>query len=195
MPKVDRFYTTSGDDGTTGLLGEGRVKKHHPRPEAYGAVDEAQTALGVARAVMVDRAAAEVVLRIQRELYHLMAELAATKEAAPKFRTINAGHIAWLEEQTDHYGDQLDLPRDFVISGDSIPGAALDMARTITRRAERRVVKLLDENMIENIWLMRYLNRLSSLLFVLARYEDAISGNSTVTIAKDEEVSGPQGQT
>lgn len=187
MPKVDRFYTTSGDDGTTGLLGEGRVKKHHPRPEAYGAVDEAQTALGVARAVMVDRAAAEVVLRVQRELYHLMAELAATKEAAPRFRAINAGHIAWLEEQTDHYGDQLDLPRDFVISGDSIPGAALDMARTITRRAERRVVRLIDENMLENIWLMRYLNRLSSLLFVLARYEDGVSGNSAVTIAKGGE--------
>jgi cob(I)alamin adenosyltransferase len=185
MPKFDKFYTTTGDDGTTSLLGEGRVKKHHPRPEAYGAVDEAQTALGMARAQMLDREAAAVIVRTQRDLYHAMAELAATKAAAPKFRTIGADHVKYLEDQTDHYGALIELPREFILSGDSLPGAALDMARTVTRRAERRVVKLMDESMIENVWLVRYLNRLSSLLFVLARYEDALSGNSNVTLAKD----------
>jgi cob(I)alamin adenosyltransferase len=186
MPKIEKWYTATGDDGTTGLLGEGRVKKHHPRPEAYGTVDETQTALGLARAVMKDREAAEVILRVQRDLYQVMAELAATKEAAPKFRTIGEDQVTWLEQQTDHYGAQLDLPPEFIMSGDSYPGAALDMGRTISRRAERRVVKLLDDNMIENIWLIRYLNRLSSLLFVLARYEDALSGTSKVTLAKEE---------
>lgn len=186
MPKVEKFYTATGDDGTTGLLGEGRVKKHHPRPEAYGAVDEAQTAIGMGRALLRDHTALnDVLLQTQRELYHVMAELAATKNAAPKFRVINADHVKWLEEQSDQYGAMLDLPKEFIISGDSTAGAALDVARSITRRAERRVVKLMDDGMIENVWLIRYLNRLSSLLFVLARYADAISGQSTITLAKE----------
>ena len=185
MPELDKLYTTTGDDGTTGLLGEGRVKKHHPRPEAYGSVDEAQTALGMARALMTDRSAAEVVLRAQRDLYHVMAELAATPEAASQFRRIDADSVKWLEEQTDHYTALIVLPREFVVSGDSLPGAALEMARTITRRAERRVVRLMDEDVVDNPHLVRYLNRLSSLAFVLARYEDALSGTSSVTLAKD----------
>lgn len=190
MPgRFDKFYTATGDDGTTGLLGEGRVKKHHPRPEAYGAVDEAQTAMGLARAQMQDREAAQIVLRAQRDLYQVMAELASTKEAAPRFRTIGSDQVKWLEEQTDQYGARLELPREFVVSGDSLPGAALDFARTVARRAERRVVRLIDEGMVENVWLMRYLNRLSSLLFVMARYEDALSGNSNVTLAKESDES------
>lgn len=184
MARVDRFYTTTGDDGTTSLLGEGRVKKHHPRPEAYGAVDEAQTALGMARALMSDAQAAEIVLKTQRDLYLVMSELAATKEAAPRFRKIEASHVEWLETQTDLYGDRVKLPKAFVVSGDSVAGAALDVARTVIRRAERRVVRLMDDGMIDNPHLIRYLNRLSSLAFVLARYEDALSGKSSVTLAK-----------
>jgi cob(I)alamin adenosyltransferase len=180
------FYTAKGDDGTTGLLGEGRVKKYHPQPEAYGTVDEAQAALGMARAVMADRDAAQVVLQAQRDLYHLMAELAATKEAASHFRKIDAARVAWLEAQTDEYGVRIALPAEFVIGGDSTPGAALDFARTVIRRAERLVVRLFDNSVIENRELIRYLNRLSSLAFVLARYEDALSGGSAVTLAKGD---------
>ncbi len=185
MSKPVKYYTTEGDDGTTGLLGKGRVKKYHPRPESYGDVDEAQAAMGVARALMQDAGAAAAVLQAQRDLYHLMAELAATKEAAPQFRRIDAARVAWLEEQTDTYGARLNLPPAFTISGDSLPGAALDLARTVVRRAERRVVRLLDEGYVENPELVRYLNRLSSLLYVLARYEDALSGQSAVTLAKE----------
>ncbi len=184
MPDEVTYYTTTGDDGTTGLLGKGRVKKYHPRPEAYGDVDEAQAALGMARAAMSDAGAAGVVLQAQRHLYHLMAELAATREAAPQFRTIGAEQVAWLEAQTDAYGARITLPAEFTVSGDTAAGAVLDFARTVTRRAERRVVKLLDDEYIENGELVRYLNRLSSLLFVLARYEDALSGQSAVTLAK-----------
>jgi cob(I)alamin adenosyltransferase len=185
--KTLKFYTATGDDGTTGLLGEGRVKKYHPQPEAYGTVDEAQAALGVARAAMADREAGQIVLESQRDLYHLMAELAATKEAAPRFRKIDPARVAWLEVQTDHYGAQITLPPEFVIGGDSVPGAALDLARTVIRRAERLVVQLYDEGLIENVELIRYLNRLSSLAFVLARYEDALSGQSTVRLAKTDD--------
>jgi cob(I)alamin adenosyltransferase len=184
MSEPLKFYTTSGDDGTTSLLGEGRVKKYHPRPEAYGTVDEVQAALGMARASMQDREAAEIVLQTQRDLYHLMAELAATREAASKFRTINADRVRWLEEHTDHFGERLHLPREFTVSGDSQAGAALDLARTVVRRAERMVVRLYDDNLIENRDLIRYLNRLSALCFVLSRYEDALSGQSEVKLAK-----------
>ena len=186
MNKSIRFYTTDGDDGTTGLLGEGRVRKCHPRPETYGDVDEAQSALGVARAAMQDREAAEVVVQVQRDLYYMMAELAATPEVAPQFRTIGSRQIKWLEEQIEHYGARIVMPREFVISGDSPAGAALDLARTIVRRAERRVVRLYDDGLIENPELIRYLNRLSSLCFVLARYEDALGGKGSVTLAKKE---------
>ncbi len=182
-----KFYSSTGDDGTTGLLGEGRVKKYHPQPEAYGDVDEAQAALGAARAVMRDAQAAAVVLQAQRDLYHLMAELAATPDVQAAFRRIDAARVAWVEAQTDHYGDRLNLPPEFVISGDSLPGAALDVARTVVRRAERRVVRLLDEGIITNTELVRYLNRLSSLCFVLARYEDALAGSGRVTLAKGDQ--------
>lgn len=184
MPGKTKFYSTMGDDGTTGLLGEGRVKKYHPRPEAFGAVDEAQAALGVARAAMQDREAASAVLQVQRDLYHLMAEMAATRETVSKFRKIDTDRISWLEAQTDVYGKRLSLPPEFTVSGDTAAGAALDLARTIVRRAERRTVKLLDEGMIENRELIRYLNRLSALLFVLSRLEDSLGGQESATLAK-----------
>lgn len=184
MSETVKFYSATGDDGTTSLLGEGRVKKYHPRPEAYGTVDEAQAALGVARASMRDAGAAEVVLQTQRDLYHLMAELAATREAASRFRVIDAGKVRWLEDQTDLYGAKIHLPREFTVSGTSPSGAYLDLARTIVRRAERLVVRLFDERMIDNRELIRYLNRLSALCFVLSRYEDAVEGAGPVTLAK-----------
>lgn len=182
-----KFYTAAGDDGTTGVLGAGRVKKYHPRPAAVGDVDEAQAALGVARAVMQDTDAAATVLQAQRDLYHLMAEVSATPEAAPQFRQIDEGRVQWLEAQTDAYGERISLPREFTVGGDSLPGAALDLARTVVRRAERAVVRLFDEGYVENPALLAYLNRLSSLLFVLSRYEDALSGQSAVRLAKEDE--------
>lgn len=180
-----KFYSATGDDGTTGLLGEGRVPKYHPQPEAFGAVDEASAALGAARAVMKDHEAAAVALQVQRDLYHLMAELAATPKAAPRFRKINAARVAWLEAQIDSYGARIPPMDEFVAPGDTFSGALLDLARTIVRRAERRVVKLRDDGLVSNNDLIRYLNRLSSLCFVLARCEDALGGADTPTLAKE----------
>jgi len=185
MSKI-KYYTAEGDDGSTGLLGDQRVPKYHPRPEACGDVDEAQAVLGMARALLHDEAVVSDVLQAQRDLYHLMAELSATPENAGRFRAIDAGRVAWIEERTDHYGRQLNLPAEFVVSGDSPGGAALDVARTVIRRAERRVVRLLHDGYIENKELVRYLNRLSSLAFVLARYTDAQSGASKVRLAKGD---------
>jgi len=182
-----KLYSTTGDDGTTGLLGEGRVPKTHPRMEALGAVDEASAALGVARAAMKDREAAEIVRRAQRDLSGLMAELAATPETARHFRNIDAARVAWLEAQTDSYGAQNPPLDGFVTPGDSFPGALLDLARAIVRRAERRVVGLRDDGLVANDELIRYLNRLSSLCFVLARREDAWGDRDESKPTKDEQ--------
>ncbi|RMF33542.1 MAG: cob(I)yrinic acid a,c-diamide adenosyltransferase [Chloroflexi bacterium] len=179
------FYTRTGDDGYTGLLGAERVPKYHPRPEAYGTVDEASAALGMARATATVERTRRVLLTVQRHLYHLMAELAATPEAAPRFRQIGDEQVAWLEETTDALTSAIALPREFVVPGESLAGAALDLARTIVRRAERRVARLVHEGQVENDALLRYLNRLSSLLFVLARYEDQQVSAGGVTLAKE----------
>jgi cob(I)alamin adenosyltransferase len=179
-----KLYTRTGDDGYTRLLGEGRVAKYTPQPEAYGTVDEASSAIGVARAASQHARVKEVLLVAQRDLYRLMAELAATPETAAKFRSIDEARVNWLEEQTNDITALVQLPREFVIPGDSLPSAYLSLARAIVRRAERLVVHLLHDGVVENMQLVRYLNRLSSLLFVLQLYEDTLSGQGTVTLAK-----------
>lgn len=179
-----QLYTRTGDDGFTGLLGEGRVAKYTLQPEAYGTVDEASAAIGIARAAAQGELTRDLLLLTQRDLYRLMAELAATQQTAEQFRSIDEARVNWLEAQTDAVTAKVQLPREFVVPGDSLPGAYLDLARTIVRRAERIVVHLLHDGVIENMQLVRYLNRLSSLLFVLSLYENALAGVGRVTLAK-----------
>jgi cob(I)alamin adenosyltransferase len=179
-----RFYTQTGDDGYTSQLGEGRLPKYHPRTEAVGAVDEATAALGVARAASQTEETRSLLLAVQRDLYNLMAEIAATPENAPRFRLIDAPRVAWLEGQIDRLSARVEVPGEFIVPGDSPAGAALDMARTIVRRAERQVAHLIHKNEIENAQLLRYLNRLSSLCFVLELLENKTSGVDKPTLAK-----------
>jgi cob(I)alamin adenosyltransferase len=179
-----QLYTRTGDDGFTGLLGEGRVAKYMPQPEAYGTVDEASAAIGIARAGALSVRGKELMLAAQRDLYWMMAELAATQQVAPQFRRIDAERVRWLESATDEITALIVMPKEFVVPGDTLSGAHLDLARTIVRRAERVVVKLVHDGLVENMELVRYLNRLSSLLFVLGLYESALAGVTTVTLAK-----------
>jgi len=179
------FYTRTGDDGYTGLLGEGRVPKYHPAPEAVGTIDEATAALGLARANCQTADIAALLMSVQRDLYHLMAEVAATPENAPRFRKIDAGRVAWLEQQIECFSARVELPKEFILPGDSPGGAALAFARTIVRRAERRVVQLYHEHAIQNPQLMQYLNRLSSLCFVLEVYENQAGAKGLPTLAKE----------
>lgn len=179
-----QLYTRSGDDGFTGLLGEGRVAKYMPQPEAYGTVDEASAAMGIARAAAASERSRELLLVAQRDLYKMMAELAATQQTASQFRSIDAARVAWLESETDAVTALIELPRAFVVPGDSLSGAYLDLARTIVRRAERIVVRLVHDGLVDNVELVRYLNRLSSLLFVLSLYESALAGVKQITLAK-----------
>lgn len=181
---MSNFYTGRGDDGTTSLLGDARVPKFDPRPEAYGHVDEASAALGLARSLAVDEASGRTATQVQRDLYHLMAEVAATPENAERFRKIDAARVAWLEDRIEYFGERVALPKEFVISGDTRAGAAFDLARTVVRRAERKVAALLHGGELENEALLAYLNRLSSLCFVLALWENVQGGVDQPSLAK-----------
>ena len=182
---MTQFYTRAGDDGFTGLLGEGKIPKYHPRTEALGSIDEATAALGIARASCKDSRCAQIIIQIQRDLYHLMSEVSATLENAAKFRKIDANRISWLEDQAEVLSENINIPSEFILPGDSLPGAFLDLARTIVRRAERNVAKLVHEGVVENYEILHYLNRLSSLLFILELLENSISGQVTISLAKE----------
>ena len=176
---MTKFYTRKGDDGTTGTLGKVRLPKYHPRIEAIGTLDETTSSLGLARALSHFPLINTILLEVQGDLYRLMAEVAAPLENAEKFRSINAEHVNWLEEQTDSLSKKVEVPREFILPGETQGGGALSVARAIARSAERRVAELLADDELENIELLRYLNRLSSLCFVLELAENQFEGKVT----------------
>lgn len=178
-----QWYTGVGDDGFTGVLGRERVPKYAPRPEAYGTVDEASAFLGLARSEARDAQVRELILSIQRDLYNMMADLATLPETATRPPWLAADRLAWLEQMTDTLGAGVAMPRAFIVPGDSVSGATLEVARTVVRRAERLVARLTHEAEVRDDVPLRYLNRLSSLLFVLARIEDRAAGVDAFTLA------------
>jgi cob(I)alamin adenosyltransferase len=170
---MPRIYTKTGDDGTTGLLYGGRVPKDDLVTDAYGTTDEAVAAIGLARAMVDDRAMRGELLTLQRELFVVGADLAANPAERAK---LDPGVSLVTEAMTERLEDRIDdlvaerpLPDTFVVPGANPGSAALDVARGIVRRAERRVVGLERADRGVNPEVRRYLNRLSDLLFVLAR--------------------------
>jgi cob(I)alamin adenosyltransferase len=175
---VTRIYTRKGDDGTTSLWYGGRVAKTDARTEAYGSVDEAGAALGVARSLCGpdDGELAADILRLQRELFVAGAELATAPDAEGRLQEgvsrIDDEMVAVLEPIIDGYMDRVELPPKFVVSGGTTLSAQLDVARTVIRRAERRVVALRDHDQLASEAVLRYLNRASDLVFAMARFAD-----------------------
>ena len=172
-----KIYTRKGDDGTTGLWYGGRVPKYSGRPEAYGSVDEAASALGLARAAAERGGELHTdILRVQNELFVAGAELATAPEAAdrlePGVSKVTPEMIDRLEADIDRYMDRVDLPPKFVIPGGTELSARLDVARAAARRAERRVVALKDAGDLADEIVVTYLNRLSDALFAMARFAD-----------------------
>jgi cob(I)alamin adenosyltransferase len=182
---MSKFYTQTGDDGYTGRLGKGRLPKHHILIDAIGSIDEATAALGLARALVSSADTSELILKIQKDLYHIMAELSATKENAAKFQVVDPDSLAWLEKEIDRYSSIVDTPGEFIVPGDTQSGAALAIARTSVRRSERRVAQLHQAEQFENPVIIPYLNRLSSLCFVLELSENQSSGQTGPTLAKE----------
>ena len=166
----------SGDDGTTGLLGGGRAAKDDARIEAYGTVDEASSALGLARALASDARVREVCEELQRGLYRLGAELATRPDDAGRFGTASEVDVERLEELMRDLEKEVAMPSQFILPGATPGSGALDLARTVIRRAERRVVTLERAGGLGNPQVRRWLNRLSLLVFVLGRYEEARAG-------------------
>ena len=171
-----KIYTRKVDDGTTGLWYGGRVPKSGGRPEAYGAVDEAASALGLARAACTDAELYADVLRIQNELFVAAAELATAAEARERLQAgvskVTDAMVERLEADIDRYMDRVDLPPKFVIPGNGELSARLDVARTAVRRAERRVVDLKLGGQLADDTVLTYLNRVSDAIFAMARYAD-----------------------
>ena len=171
-----KIYTRAGDDGNTGLLGPGRVPKSSPRVEAYGTVDELNAALGAVDALDRERWLAAELAEIQARLFTLGAELATTSEQAlAALERIGDADVLRLESWIDRLEADLAPLQSFILPGGTALGAQLHLARTVCRRAERRVVTLLEHEAVEGR-LVRYLNRLSDLLFVMARWCNARAG-------------------
>ncbi|MBN1995281.1 MAG: cob(I)yrinic acid a,c-diamide adenosyltransferase [Anaerolineae bacterium] len=177
------LYTRTGDEGYTSLLGQEKVPKYDLRPAAYGAVDEATAFMGLARAnPAASERTRQLILTAQRDLWLLMGELASAPGVQLP-QQLTADRVAWLETEIDRLGEEIPPLNQFVLPGDTMVGVQLDVARVVVRRAEREVAYLLHEGIFKNREIIRYLNRLSSLLFALARYEEHLAGRQT-TLAK-----------
>ncbi len=168
-----RIYTKKGDDGTTGLLFGGRVRKDSWRIELNGAVDEAQAAIGMARAeTAAGSEANERLTSLARDLYVLMAEVATAPENRAKLAAgstlVTADMVTALEAGIDDLLARFDMPSDFTVPGENRVAAALDLARTVVRRAERIAVA----EPLEGSHVVAYLNRLSDLLWAMARWQE-----------------------
>jgi cob(I)alamin adenosyltransferase len=171
-----RIYTRTGDAGQTALFGGGRISKGHARLHAYGTVDELNTLLGLSIAAGLDESLRLVVERVQAELFTVGADLATPLEAQSKrvVRT-TAEMTARLEQEIDEWEEELPTLENFVLPGGSLDGACLHQARTVCRRAERWVVVVGEAEKV-NPEVLRYLNRLSDWLFVIARLANLRAG-------------------
>lgn len=178
MVKLNAIYTRTGDDGTTGLVRGPRRAKHDLRIDAYGTVEEANAFVGQARLVASDAPEIDTVLaRIQNDLFDVGSDLATPGADDPDaaYPSLRARPVQtqWLEQQIDLFNAQLSPLRSFVLPGGTPLSAGLHIARTVTRRAERIVAALIEAEPDTNTEALRYLNRLSDLLFVLGRVANA----------------------
>lgn len=173
MPKITKVYTKTGDKGETSLGGGQRVPKDSLRITSYGTVDELNSYIGVAIASGLDSEITQELKIIQNELFHLGSDLCFTEEDKIKFSIplIKENHVDKLEKLMDNYSEKLSPLENFILPGGTVGASNLHVARTICRRAEREVISLAKNESIGS-FVIKYLNRLSDTLFVMARYEN-----------------------
>mgnify|MGYP001077291271 CR=1 FL=1 len=178
-----KTFNKRGDEGETSLLFANRVPKSDPRCQAYGTIDEAVSALGLARALTRRKRGQNILLDMQKDLFTVAAELATPTEHYPKLvekhGTVTPEMTQKLQDLIEELEKELEMPKAFIIPGACASSAAMDLARTIIRRAERRVVALKQNEEIHNEELLKYLNRLADLVFTLARYEEKGDGDNS----------------
>ena len=177
-----KIYTRKGDDGTTGLLGGERVKKHHLRVEAYGTVDELNSHLGMLRALSNKGQIIETLAEVQNRLFTAGSTLATAPDADFVIPGLEEEDVAFLEKAIDSMDNELPELKNFILPGGSAEGAQAHIARCVCRRAERLVVYLNEDESIDPL-IIQYLNRLSDYLFTLARFLDHINGGKEITWA------------
>ena len=178
MVKLNKIYTRTGDAGTAGLVDGSRVSKARPRMAAIGDVDEANAAIGMAIALLADDSVAEQLRRIQNELFDLGADIATPGEVEGALRIV-ASQVERLEEGIDSLNARLEPLQSFILPGGPPEVAALHLARTVVRRAERAAVALAESEQV-NAQALAYLNRLSDFLFVAARHVATESGGDVL---------------
>jgi cob(I)alamin adenosyltransferase len=171
-----KTFNKRGDQGETSLLFGQRVSKSSPRCEFYGTIDEAVSTIGLARAITQKKNVQDILIDIQRELFIPASELAVPTEHYPQFcersKVVTEEMAERFTRLIEEYEELIELPKEFVVPGGTMASAALDMARTIVRRAERVAVQLKCDGLLPNENILKYLNRLADLLFTLARYEE-----------------------
>jgi cob(I)alamin adenosyltransferase len=166
-------FSKKGDTGETSLLGGQRVPKFDPRPETYGILDEASSALGIARAGTKNQKIKDIILDVQKNLLVMGAELSTLPEDYNKLsHTITQEDADRLENIIEQLQKEFTMKNEFIYPGETVVSAQIDVGRTIIRRAERQAAKLKNESIITNAMINRYLNRLADMLFTLARYEE-----------------------
>lgn len=177
MPRLTTLYTRKGDDGTTALGGGQRVSKDALRVQAYGTVDELNSAIGVALAHGLSARLAEALPQVQNDLFHLGSDLCFVEEDKAKYvlPQIEARHVLRLESLIDELNEAVGPLENFILPGGAVGAAYLHLARTICRRAEREVTGLAAQEPV-GPFVLKYLNRLSDALFVMARYENKTRG-------------------
>lgn len=175
-----KIYTKKGDDGTTGLLYGGRVAKDDIRTEVYGTLDEVVSALGIGRAGGLVPRVESIVVRLQREMFVVGAQLATAEENQEKLQEgiskVTAAMTQQAEADIDALVAEHPLAPEFILPGETPGSAGLDLARTTVRRAERQAVQMARRDLLPDGEILRYLNRVSDLMFTLARYEEAERG-------------------
>lgn len=188
-PRKSKLYTRTGDRGETGLFGGRRVRKDHPRVEAYGTIDELNAALGLAGSALKQRALVVAIQSVQNELFNIGAELASDRPVRRAKRRsavfqLEMASVQPLEELIDTYDARVPPLTTFILPGGSQGAALLHVARTVCRRAERSAVALAASEPV-NPAIIAYLNRLCDLLFVLARYVSKADGRRELLWSKD----------
>ena len=184
MSDNPKIYTKQGDSGNTSLFMGGVVSKSHLRIETCGSLDNAVSAIGLARSLSQNSEITTLLSDVQHDIFTISAEVSSVKdlrEQETKILTIQEPHVLKLEKKLDKFRNEIDISREFVLPGGSPGSAAIDLARALVRSSERKIVEFNESGELKNQQIIKYVNRLSDLLFVMARLEDKLNDFKEVT--------------